>query len=67
MQSETVQDVMVLEPRWLCSGVLARLLSVDTPKAIHHYRGRYRLEEIQALAPESDVDELLQVRDSHHY
>uniref|UniRef100_A0AAZ3RY61 Non-specific serine/threonine protein kinase n=1 Tax=Oncorhynchus tshawytscha TaxID=74940 RepID=A0AAZ3RY61_ONCTS len=64
MQSETVQDVMVLEPRWLCSGVLARLLSVDTPKAIHHYRGRYRLEEIQALAPESDVDELLQVLDA---
>uniref|UniRef100_A0A6Q2Z5B6 Non-specific serine/threonine protein kinase n=1 Tax=Esox lucius TaxID=8010 RepID=A0A6Q2Z5B6_ESOLU len=64
MQSETVQDVVLLEPRWLCSGVLARLLSMDTPKAIHHYRGRYRLEEIQALAPESDVEELLQVLDA---
>lgn len=64
MQSETVQDVVLLEPRWLCSHVLGRLLSADTPKAIHHYRGRYRLEEVQALAPESDVDELLQILDA---
>lgn len=64
MQSETVQDVVLLEPRWLCSGVLARLLSAETPKAIHHYRGRYRLEEVQALAPDSDVDELLQILDA---
>uniref|UniRef100_UPI003AAFA021 death-associated protein kinase 1 n=1 Tax=Centroberyx gerrardi TaxID=166262 RepID=UPI003AAFA021 len=64
MQSETVQDVVLLEPRWLCSNILAKLLSVETPKAIHHYRGRYRLEEVQALAPENDVDELLQVLDA---
>ncbi|XP_028269362.1 death-associated protein kinase 1 [Parambassis ranga] len=64
MQSETVQDVVLLEPRWLCSNILGKLLSVETPKAIHHYRGRYRLEEVQALAPESDVDELLQVLDA---
>lgn len=64
MQSETVQDVVLLEPRWLCSSILGKLLSVETPKAIHHYRGRYRLEEVQALAPESDVDELLQILDA---
>uniref|UniRef100_A0A8D3D5A3 non-specific serine/threonine protein kinase n=1 Tax=Scophthalmus maximus TaxID=52904 RepID=A0A8D3D5A3_SCOMX len=64
MQSETVQDVVLLEPRWLCSSVLGKLLSAETPKAIHHYRGRYRLEEVQALAPESDVDELLQILDA---
>ncbi|XP_061135012.1 death-associated protein kinase 1 isoform X2 [Syngnathus typhle] len=64
MQSETVQDVVLLEPRWLCSAVLGRLLSVETPKAIHHYRGRYRLEEVQALAPDSDVEELLQILDA---
>ncbi|KAM8866423.1 death-associated protein kinase 1 isoform 1-T2 [Synchiropus picturatus] len=64
MQSETVQDVVLLEPRWLCSNVLSRLLSIETPKAIHHYRGRYRLEEVQSLAPESDVDELLQILDA---
>ncbi|XP_008417616.1 death-associated protein kinase 1 isoform X1 [Poecilia reticulata] len=64
MQSETVQDVVVLEPRWLCTNVLGKLLSVETPKAIHHYRGRYRLEEVQALAPESDVEELLQILDA---
>ncbi|XP_029915312.1 death-associated protein kinase 1 isoform X2 [Myripristis murdjan] len=64
MQSETVQDVVLLEPRWLCSNILAKLLSVETPKAIHHYRGRYRLEEVQALAPESDIDELLQILDA---
>nr|XP_061811567.1 death-associated protein kinase 1-like isoform X1 [Nerophis lumbriciformis] len=64
MQSETVQDVVLLEPRWLCGSILGRLLSVETPKAIHHYRGRYRLEEVQALAPESDVEELLQILDA---
>ncbi|KAJ4922963.1 hypothetical protein JOQ06_021283 [Pogonophryne albipinna] len=64
MQSETVQDVVLLEPRWLCSHVIGKLLSIETPKAIHHYRGRYRLEEVQALAPESDVDELLQILDA---
>ncbi|KAF3851422.1 hypothetical protein F7725_013194 [Dissostichus mawsoni] len=64
MQSETVQDVVLLEPRWLCSNVIGKLLSIETPKAIHHYRGRYRLEEVQALAPESDVDELLQILDA---
>uniref|UniRef100_A0A7N8XXS4 non-specific serine/threonine protein kinase n=1 Tax=Mastacembelus armatus TaxID=205130 RepID=A0A7N8XXS4_9TELE len=64
MQSETVQDVVLLEPRWLCSNILGKLLSVETPKAIHHYRGRYRLEEVQALAPENDVDELLQILDA---
>ncbi|XP_047237258.1 death-associated protein kinase 1 isoform X1 [Girardinichthys multiradiatus] len=64
MQSETVQDVVVLEPRWLCTNILGKLLSVETPKAIHHYRGRYRLEEVQALAPESDVEELLQILDA---
>ncbi|CAG08187.1 unnamed protein product, partial [Tetraodon nigroviridis] len=64
MQSETVQDVVLLEPRWLCSSILGKLLSVETPKAIHHYRGRYRLEEVQALVPESDVEELLQILDA---
>ncbi|XP_029959778.1 death-associated protein kinase 1 [Salarias fasciatus] len=63
MQSETVRDVVLLEPRWLCS-ILGRLLSADTPTAIHHYRGRYRLDEVQALAPDCDVDELLQVLDA---
>ncbi|KAJ8285347.1 hypothetical protein GJAV_G00025790 [Gymnothorax javanicus] len=64
MQSETVQDVVLLDPRWLCSGVLAKILSIETPKAIHHYRGRYRLEEVQGLVGESDVDELLQILDA---
>ncbi|XP_035235044.1 death-associated protein kinase 1 [Anguilla anguilla] len=64
MQSETVQDVVLLDPRWLCGGVLAKILSIETPKAIHHYRGRYRLEEVQGLVGESDVDELLQILDA---
>ncbi|XP_035246721.1 death-associated protein kinase 1-like isoform X2 [Anguilla anguilla] len=63
-QSETVQDMVLLDPRWLCSGALARILSVDTPKAIHHYRGRFLLEEVQGLVAESDVDELLQILDA---
>ncbi|XP_051967049.1 death-associated protein kinase 1-like [Xyrauchen texanus] len=64
MQSETVQDVVLLDPRWLCSNVLCKLLSIETPKAIHHYRGRYRIEELQTLVSEGDIDELLQVLDA---
>lgn len=68
MQSETVQDVVLLEPRWLCSTVLGRILSQETPKAIHHYRGRYRTEELQSLVAvvegEADVEELLGVLDA---
>uniref|UniRef100_W5KY73 non-specific serine/threonine protein kinase n=1 Tax=Astyanax mexicanus TaxID=7994 RepID=W5KY73_ASTMX len=64
MQSETVQDVVLLDPRWLCTNVLGKLLSIETPKAIHHYRGRYRQEELQTLVSEGDVDELLQILDA---
>uniref|UniRef100_A0A3B3R0F1 Death-associated protein kinase 1 n=1 Tax=Paramormyrops kingsleyae TaxID=1676925 RepID=A0A3B3R0F1_9TELE len=64
MQSETVQDVVLLDPRWLCSNVLAKILSIETPKAIHHYRGRFRVEEMQRLLSESDADELLQILDA---
>ncbi|KAJ8261340.1 hypothetical protein COCON_G00170630 [Conger conger] len=64
LQSETVHDVVLLDPRWLCSTVLARILSVDAPKAIHHCRGRLHLEEVQGLVAEGDVDELLQVLDA---
>ncbi|XP_050967210.1 death-associated protein kinase 1 [Labeo rohita] len=64
MQSDTIQDVVLLDPRWLCSNVLGKLLSIETPKAIHHYRGRYRVEELQHLVSEGDIDELLQVLDA---
>ncbi|KAL7836570.1 hypothetical protein AOLI_G00278540 [Acnodon oligacanthus] len=64
MQSETVQDVVLLDPRWFCTNVLGKLLSIETPKAIHHYRGRYRQEELQTLVSEGDVDELLQILDA---
>uniref|UniRef100_A0A5F8GAY0 Death-associated protein kinase 1 n=1 Tax=Monodelphis domestica TaxID=13616 RepID=A0A5F8GAY0_MONDO len=64
MQSETVQDVILLDPRWLCTNVLGKLLSVETPKALHHYRGRYTMEDIQRLVPESDVEELIQILDA---
>ncbi|XP_041430695.1 death associated protein kinase 1 S homeolog isoform X2 [Xenopus laevis] len=64
MQSETVQDVVLLDPRWLCYNVLGKLLSVESPKALHHYRGRYTMEDIQRLVTESDVDELVQILDA---
>uniref|UniRef100_A0A7N4PE42 Death-associated protein kinase 1 n=1 Tax=Sarcophilus harrisii TaxID=9305 RepID=A0A7N4PE42_SARHA len=64
MQSETVQDVILLDPRWLCTNVLGKLLSVETPKALHHYRGRYTMEDIQRLVPDSDVEELIQILDA---
>ncbi|KAJ1059228.1 hypothetical protein K5549_008029 [Capra hircus] len=64
MQSETVQDVLLLDPRWLCTNVLGKLLSVETPRALHHYRGRYTMEDVQRLVPDSDVEELLQILDA---
>nr|XP_015195615.1 PREDICTED: death-associated protein kinase 1 [Lepisosteus oculatus]XP_015195616.1 PREDICTED: death-associated protein kinase 1 [Lepisosteus oculatus]XP_015195617.1 PREDICTED: death-associated protein kinase 1 [Lepisosteus oculatus]XP_015195618.1 PREDICTED: death-associated protein kinase 1 [Lepisosteus oculatus] len=64
MQSETIQDVVLLDPRWLCTCVIGKILSVETPKAIHHYRGRYRIEEVQSLVSENDVDELIQILDA---
>ncbi|KAM6177396.1 LOW QUALITY PROTEIN: death-associated protein kinase 1-like [Erethizon dorsatum] len=64
IQSETVQDVLPLDPCWLCTNVLGKLLSVETPRALHHYRGRYAMEDIQRLVPDSDVEELLQVLDA---
>ncbi|KAG8595949.1 hypothetical protein GDO81_001679 [Engystomops pustulosus] len=64
MQSETVQDVVLLDPRWLCSNVLGKLLSVENPKALHHYRGRYTMEDIQRLVSDSDVEELVQILDA---
>ncbi|XP_073518509.1 death-associated protein kinase 1-like [Phyllobates terribilis] len=64
MQSETVQDVVLLDPRWLCSNVLGKLLSVENPKALHHYRGRYTMEDIQRLVSDCDVDELVQILDA---
>ncbi|XP_068781196.1 death-associated protein kinase 1 isoform X2 [Struthio camelus] len=64
MQSETVQDVVLLDPRWLCSNVLGKILSVENPKALHHYRGRYTIEDIQRLVTDSDVEELIQFLDA---
>ncbi|XP_073201098.1 death-associated protein kinase 1 isoform X4 [Lepidochelys kempii] len=64
MQSETVQDVVLLDPRWLCSNVLGKILSVENPKALHHYRGRYTIEDIQRLVSDSDVEELIQILDA---
>ncbi|XP_043920120.1 death-associated protein kinase 1 [Protopterus annectens] len=64
LQSETVQDVLLLEPRWLCSSVLGKLLSIENPKALHHYRGRYTIEDVQRLVSDSDVEELVQVLDA---
>uniref|UniRef100_A0A8C9MMC8 Death associated protein kinase 1 n=1 Tax=Serinus canaria TaxID=9135 RepID=A0A8C9MMC8_SERCA len=64
MQSETVQDVVLLDPRWLCSNVLGKILSVESPKALHHYRGRYTMEDIQRLVTDSDVEELIQILDA---
>uniref|UniRef100_G1LJG8 Death-associated protein kinase 1 n=1 Tax=Ailuropoda melanoleuca TaxID=9646 RepID=G1LJG8_AILME len=64
MQSETVQDVLLLDPRWLCTNILGKLLSVETPRALHHYRGRYTVEDVQRLVPDSDVEELLQILDA---
>uniref|UniRef100_A0A803XRS3 Death domain-containing protein n=1 Tax=Meleagris gallopavo TaxID=9103 RepID=A0A803XRS3_MELGA len=64
MQSETVQDVVLLDPRWLCSNVLGKILSIENPKALHHYRGRYTIEDIQRLVTDSDVEELIQILDA---
>uniref|UniRef100_A0A4W3H2G0 non-specific serine/threonine protein kinase n=1 Tax=Callorhinchus milii TaxID=7868 RepID=A0A4W3H2G0_CALMI len=64
LQSETIQDVVLLDPRWLCTYVLGRLLSNENQKALHHYRGRYTIDDIQHLVLENDVEELLQILDA---
>ncbi|KAJ8286905.1 hypothetical protein GJAV_G00044740 [Gymnothorax javanicus] len=64
MQSETVQDVVMLDPNWLCSGILAKILSLDASESIQRCRGRCHLEELQGLVGEGDVDELLQILDA---
>uniref|UniRef100_UPI00398EF6DA death-associated protein kinase 1 isoform X4 n=1 Tax=Pristiophorus japonicus TaxID=55135 RepID=UPI00398EF6DA len=61
LQSETIQDVVLLDPRWLCTNVLGRLLSNENQKALHHYRGRYTIDDILRLVSEKDVEELLQI------
>ncbi|XP_041042130.1 death-associated protein kinase 1 isoform X3 [Carcharodon carcharias] len=64
LQSETIQDVVLLDPRWLCTNVLGRLLSNENQKALHHYRGRYTIDDILRLVSEKDVEELLQILDA---
>ncbi|XP_037655495.1 death-associated protein kinase 1-like isoform X2 [Choloepus didactylus] len=64
MQRETVQDVLLLDPCWLCTGVLGKLLPVETPRALHHYQDHYTMEDIQHLVPDCDVEELLQILDA---
>lgn len=64
LQSETVQDVVLLDPRWLCTNVLGRLLTNENQKALHHYRGRYTIDDILHLVSENDVEELLQILDA---
>ncbi|GCB80407.1 hypothetical protein scyTo_0016192, partial [Scyliorhinus torazame] len=61
LQSETIQDVVLLDPRWLCTNVLGKLLSNENQKALHHYRGRYTIDDILRLVSEKDVEELLQI------
>jgi death-associated protein kinase len=59
-----VQDVLLLDPCWLCTNLLGKLLSVETPQALNHYQGHYTTEDIQHLVPSSNVEELLQILDT---
>uniref|UniRef100_A0A6I8PH50 Death associated protein kinase 1 n=1 Tax=Ornithorhynchus anatinus TaxID=9258 RepID=A0A6I8PH50_ORNAN len=64
LRSGPARDVLVLDPRWLCSYALGGLLSAESPRALPQYRGRYSLEDVQRLLPDSDADQLLRVLDA---
>lgn len=64
VQNVTIQDMRLLDPHLLCTNVLRRLLSLQTPRALHQYRGHYTTEDVQRLVPDSDPEELLQTLDA---
>ncbi|XP_038624056.1 death-associated protein kinase 1-like [Tachyglossus aculeatus] len=64
LRSGPARDLLVLDPRWLCSYALGGLLSAESPLALPQYRGRYSLEDVQRLLPDSDADQLLRVLDA---
>uniref|UniRef100_UPI00358FCEC6 death-associated protein kinase 1-like n=1 Tax=Myxine glutinosa TaxID=7769 RepID=UPI00358FCEC6 len=61
--SDTVQHLVLMDPRWFGSCVLGRLLSADRLRGLSRYRGRFAPDELQAALCEglAETDELLQL------
>ncbi|XP_022257933.1 death-associated protein kinase 1-like, partial [Limulus polyphemus] len=64
LKSES-QDVVVLNPRWLCVDVVGQLLSHDHLQQAR-VTGCYTVDDIQLLFPETDALDLLQVLEALH-
>ncbi|XP_014673693.1 PREDICTED: death-associated protein kinase 1-like [Priapulus caudatus] len=58
--SQSMQDVVVIAPRWLCGDVVGFLLAHDHIAATHG-TGCYTVDNLQLLFPEADALDLLQV------
>ncbi|XP_063956306.1 death-associated protein kinase 1-like isoform X1 [Lytechinus pictus] len=59
--SELLQEVIVIEPTWLCSGIIGRLLSHD---ATEQPEGQYSIHYIQSLFPDTDAMDISQLMEA---
>lgn len=59
------QDLIVLNPRWLCVDIIGHLLSQEHLE-LSKVTGTYIVEDIQQLFPDTDALDLLQVLESLH-
>ena len=55
---ELLQEIILIEPRWLLSHVVGQLLSPDT---VEQPYGQYSVHYIQSMFPETDVSDIIQL------
>ena len=55
---ELLQEIILIEPRWLTSQVIGQLLSSDT---LEHSCGQYSVHYIQTLFPDTDASDIVQL------
>ncbi|GAB6019977.1 Death-associated protein kinase 1 [Chamberlinius hualienensis] len=58
-----IQDMVVLNPKWLCQSILGHLLSHDNVEQVSA-TGYYSIDDFQVLFPDTDALDLLQVFES---
>ncbi|XP_033634633.1 death-associated protein kinase 1-like isoform X1 [Asterias rubens] len=56
--SELLQEIILIEPRWLCSNIIGQLLSPDTTDQPY---GQYSVHYIQSVFPETDCVDIVQL------
>lgn len=63
LESESVQDMVVLHSKWLCNDIIGNLVSQEK-MARTRITGCFSLDDFQLMYPETDALELLQVFES---